>query len=177
MNMAISAVTPDFLQGGGEMGELTRRFDWESTPLGSPEVWPQSLRLAVRLLLTSQHPMFIWWGPDLIQFYNDAYRLTMGPERHPRALGQPGRACWEEIWDIIGPQIDLVLSGRGATWHEGQLVPVTRPAAARMSGGPMATARSMTTRPRTAWAACWWSATTSPTVTGWSRPCRRASSV
>jgi PAS domain S-box-containing protein len=126
MNMAISAVTPDFLQGGGEMGELTRRFDWGATTLGPPEVWPQSLRLAVRLLLTSQHPMFIWWGPDLIQFYNDAYRLTMGPERHPRALGQPGRACWEEIWDIIGPQIELVLSGRGATWREDQLVPVTR---------------------------------------------------
>jgi hypothetical protein len=59
---------PDFLQGGGEMGELTRRFDWRGTALGSPHQWPQSLRLAVRLLLTSRHPMFIWWGPDLIQF-------------------------------------------------------------------------------------------------------------
>jgi two-component sensor histidine kinase len=70
--------------------------------------------------------MFIWWGPELIQFYNDAYRETMGPERHPSALGARGRECWDEIWDIIGPQIEYVMAGKGATWHEDQLVPVTR---------------------------------------------------
>ncbi len=70
--------------------------------------------------------MFIWWGEELIQFYNDAYRETMGPERHPSALGARGRECWAEIWDIIGPQIDYVMAGHGATWHEDQLVPVTR---------------------------------------------------
>jgi PAS domain S-box-containing protein len=108
------------------MGALMRSFDWTTTPIGSPDSWPQGLRTAVRILLTTQHPMFIWWGPDLIQFYNDAYRKTMGPERHPSALGQRGRECWQEIWDIIGPQIELVMSGGGATWHEDQLVPVTR---------------------------------------------------
>jgi two-component sensor histidine kinase len=116
----------DFLLGGGEMGALTRAYDWTKTPLGAPASWPQSLKTAIRLLLTSQHPMFIWWGPELIQFYNDAYRQTMGPERHPSALGQRGRDCWQEIWEIIGPQIELVMSGEGATWHEDQLVPVTR---------------------------------------------------
>jgi signal transduction histidine kinase len=115
-----------FLAGGGEMGALMRAFDWSLTPLGETETWPQSLRTAVRLVLNSQHPMFIWWGPDLTQFYNDAYRRTMGPERHPIALGQRGRECWDEIWDVIGPQIEHVMSGRGATWHEDQLVPVTR---------------------------------------------------
>src|SRR5450756_846206 len=70
--------------------------------------------------------MFIWWGPQLVQFYNDAYRQTMGPERHPSALGQRGRECWAESWDIIGPQIEQVMSGGGATWHENQLIPVTR---------------------------------------------------
>ena len=116
----------DFLAGGGEMGALMRGYDWSFTPLGRPANWPQSLRTAVRLLLNTNHPMFIWWGPDLIQFYNDAYRQTMGPERHPHALGQGGRECWAEIWDIIGPQIDQVMDGGGATWHENQLVPVTR---------------------------------------------------
>jgi PAS domain S-box-containing protein len=116
----------DFLAGGGEMGALTRAHDWSATPLGKPESWPQSLRTAVRILLNTNHPMFIWWGPELIQFYNDAYRQTMGPERHPSALGQRGRECWEEIWPIIGPQIEQVMSGGGATWHENQLVPVTR---------------------------------------------------
>ena len=116
----------DFLAGGGEMGALTRAYDWSGTPLGLPETWSQSLRVTVRLVLTSRHPMFIWWGPELIQFYNDAYRETMGPERHPSALGARGRECWAEIWDIIGPQIDYVMAGGGATWHEDQLVPVTR---------------------------------------------------
>src|SRR4030081_810586 len=50
----------------------------------------------------------------------------MGPERHPSALGQGGRQCWAEIWDIIGPQIEQVMGDGGATWHENQLVPVTR---------------------------------------------------
>src|SRR5436853_1638768 len=116
----------DFLAGGGEMGQLTRAFDWSATPIGPPDGWPQSLRTAVRILLNTNHPMFIWWGPELIQFYNDAYRQAMGPERHPSALGQRGRECWEEIWPIIGPQIEQVMSGGGATWHEDQLVPVTR---------------------------------------------------
>jgi PAS domain S-box-containing protein len=84
------------------------------------------LRTALRILLNTNHPMFIWWGDELIQFYNDAYRRTMGPERHPSALGQSGRQCWAEIWPIIGPQIEQVMSGGGATWHENQLVPVTR---------------------------------------------------
>src|ERR1700712_3100419 len=116
----------DFLAGGGEMGALTRAYDWSATPIGAPDGWPQSLRTAVRILLNTNHPMFIWWGEHLIQFYNDAYRQTMGPERHPGALGQRGRECWDEIWHIIGPQIEQVMGGGGATWHESQLVPVTR---------------------------------------------------
>ncbi len=108
------------------MGALTRAYDWSASPLGPTEAWPQSLRTALRILLNTNHPMFIWWGPHLVQFYNDAYRQTMGPERHPSALGQGGRECWAEIWDIVGPQIEQVMSGGGATWHENQLVPVTR---------------------------------------------------
>ncbi len=115
-----------FLADGGEMGRLIRAHDWSGSALGEPDAWPQSLKTAVRLVLTSRHPMFIWWGPDLIQFYNDAYSETMGPERHPSALGDRGRDCWAEIWDIIGPQIDLVMRGEGSTWHEDALVPVTR---------------------------------------------------
>jgi len=116
----------DFLAGGSEMGALTRAFDWSKTCLGPPETWPQSLRVTVRIVLNSRHPMFIWWGPELIQFYNDAYRATMGPEMHPNALGAPGRACWDEIWDIIGPQIEHVMAGKGSTWNVDQLVPITR---------------------------------------------------
>ncbi len=108
------------------MGALMRAFDWEQSPLGAPHSWPQTLRTTVRLLLNSGHPMFIWYGPDLVQFYNDAYRKTLGPERHPSALGQRGRDCWAEIWPIIGPQVEFVMNGKGSTWDEERLVPVTR---------------------------------------------------
>src|ERR1700743_3096090 len=94
-----SASSADFLAGGGEMGAATRAHDWEGSPLGRPETWPQSLRTAVRLLLNTHQPMLLWWGPQLIQFYNDAYRQTAGPEFHPAALGQRSEECWGEIWN------------------------------------------------------------------------------
>lgn len=115
-----------FLAGGGEMGALMRMKDWCITPLGPAADWPQALRTIVRLLLNTHHPMFIFWGPSLACFYNDAYRASIGSERHPSALGQPARQVWAEIWDTIGPQIDQVMSGGGATWAENQLVPITR---------------------------------------------------
>ncbi len=118
--------TPDFIRGGGEMGALMRAHDWRASELGSPDAWPQSLRTAVRLLLNSGHPMYIWWGPELICFYNDAYRQSIGAERHPGSLGRKAREVWGEIWHIIGPQITQVMSGGGATWHENALVPITR---------------------------------------------------
>jgi PAS domain-containing protein len=108
------------------MGARIRTKDWRLSALGPPENWPQSLKTAIRLLLSTGHPMFIWWGPRLIQFYNDAYRQSIGDERHPSALGQEGRQCWDEIWPIIGPQIEKVMSGRGFTWQENALVPITR---------------------------------------------------
>jgi PAS domain S-box-containing protein len=116
----------NFLAGGGEMGALIRAHDWRNTVLGAPEGWPSTLKTTIRLILSSKHPMFIWWGDDLIQFYNDAYRQTLGPERHPSALGQPGRVCWEEAWDLIGHDIERVMAGDGMVWHEDRLVPLTR---------------------------------------------------
>ena len=70
--------------------------------------------------------MFLWWGDDLIQFYNDAYRPSIREDKHPHALGQPGRQCWQEIWHIIGPQIEAVMTRGEASWHENQLVPIFR---------------------------------------------------
>jgi signal transduction histidine kinase len=70
--------------------------------------------------------MFLWWGDDLVQFYNDAYRPSIREDKHPQALGQPGRECWPEIWPIIGPQIDAVMTRGEASWHENQLIPIHR---------------------------------------------------
>lgn len=115
-----------FVAGSGEMARLIRAFDWSSTPLGPIEAWPQSLRTVVRLLLNSHHPMYVFWGPELTCLWNDAYTASIGPERHPVSLGQPGRQVWDEIWPIIGPQIELVMAGQGATWNLDALVPITR---------------------------------------------------
>ena len=116
-----------FLTGGGEMGERTRQYDWAKTSIGSPDHWPKSLRSTVATILSSRFPMFLWWGQDLIQFYNDAYRPSLGNEgKHPTALGQKGKDCWPEIWDIIYPLISQVLSTGEATWSEDQLVPIYR---------------------------------------------------
>lgn len=115
-----------FLSGGGEMGQFIREYDWDSSSLGNPSTWPQSLKTALRLMLSSGHPMFIWWGENLIQFYNDQYRNYLGFDRHPSALGQEGKTCWPEVWSIIGPQIEQVMSGAGSVWREDELVPVKR---------------------------------------------------
>lgn len=90
----------DFLSGGGEMGALIRAFDWSSTPLGPPARWPQSLRTVLDIMLRSQSAIFLWWGEELIQFYNDAYRPIPGSAKHPAALGNRGRETWAEIWGV-----------------------------------------------------------------------------
>ena len=117
---------PSFLTGGGIAGALVQSVDWTKTPLGPIADWPESLTTIVGTILHSRHPMFLWWGPDLIQFYNDAYLPSFGKGKHPAAMGQRGFDCWQEIWPIIGPQIDEVMQGRTASWHEDQLVPIFR---------------------------------------------------
>jgi signal transduction histidine kinase len=77
-------------------------------------------------MLTTQHPLFIFWGAQHVCMYNDAYSSSLGPEKHPAMLGAPGRDSWWEIWPEIGPQIEQVMSGLGATWHKDQLLPILR---------------------------------------------------
>lgn len=116
-----------FLFKGGEMGALIYAKDWSQTKEGAIASWPQSLRTTLDIILHSRFPMFLWWGPQLICFYNDAYRSTLGNDgKHPAILGMPAKEAWPEIWDIIKPQIDQVLCGNGATWNEEMLVPVFR---------------------------------------------------
>jgi len=112
--------------GTGEMADRTRSFDWSKTPIGPIEQWPDVLLVLVNTLLATRHPMLLWWGDDLIQFYNDAYRPSLGYDKHPKALGQKGVDCWQEIWPVIGPQVEAVMTHGEASWHENQLVPIYR---------------------------------------------------
>jgi PAS domain S-box-containing protein len=108
------------------MADLVRGLDWGRNPAGRVETWSDTLVITVNLLLASRHPMFLWWGPDLIQFYNDGYRPSLGADKHPGALGQRGVECWPEIWPIIGPQIEAVMGQGASTWNANQLVPINR---------------------------------------------------
>jgi PAS domain S-box-containing protein len=117
---------PSFLLAEGEMAARMRAHDWSTTTMGSPEGWSPSLKAMVRMALTTRHPIFIFWGPEHTCLYNDAYSRSLGPEKHPSILGAPGRHAWAEIWNIIGPQIEMVMRGDGSTWHENQLVPILR---------------------------------------------------
>ncbi|GAB3969760.1 PAS domain-containing protein [Spirosoma terrae] len=116
-----------FLQGGGEMGELTRLYDWSKTAVGSPAYWSQSLRTLINMMLTSRFPMLIFWGPELITFYNDAFRPSLGNNgKHPSSLGQRGEESWAESWPVIGPMIHTIMAGGEAVWFEDQKLPIYR---------------------------------------------------
>lgn len=109
------------------MGALIRAYDWKNHPLGHPDTWPQSLLTTVSIILNSRFPMFLWWGPEHYQFYNDAYRPSLGREgKHPTALGQKGVDCWPEVWSIIYPLMRQVIDGGGPTWQEDALIPIYR---------------------------------------------------
>jgi PAS domain S-box-containing protein len=101
-----------FLSGGGEMGELIRKMNWEKTPLGNPNQWPQSLKTAVSIMINNPFGMYIAWGDEYIQLYNDGYRPILGLTKHPQALGISSRETFAEIWDIIGAMFDDVMTGK-----------------------------------------------------------------
>ncbi|HET6280207.1 MAG TPA: ATP-binding protein [Polyangia bacterium] len=107
---------PDFLAGGGEMGERMRAMEWTRTALGPVQQWPQSLRSAVSILLPSRAQIVLFWGPELVTLYNDAYRPVFGV-KHPRVLGLPARQAWSEIWDTGLRQLFEGVLGTGeAFW-------------------------------------------------------------
>src|SRR4051812_29982891 len=103
------------LAGGGEMGALMRTIDWSKTPVGAVDTWPQSLRTALSILLETGFPMYIAWGPDFTQFYNDGYRPILGSTKHPAAMGISTRVTFAEIWNIIGPMFHGVMEGQSTT--------------------------------------------------------------
>ncbi|WP_260854414.1 response regulator [Paraburkholderia sp. BCC1884] len=116
---------PSFLSGGGELGALIRAYDWTQTALGAPESWPQGLKIAIRIMLTSRQPIWIGWGDELIYFYNDPYKSIIGG-KHPAALGQPTRVVWREIWSEIGPLLNTAMTGTEGIFVEQQFLIMER---------------------------------------------------
>lgn len=111
--------------GDSEMAALMRAKDWSATALGDPEQWPQPLKVAVGILLTSRFEMWLGWGPDVNFLYNDAYRPTLGL-KHPHSLGMPTRELWAEIWDDVEPRVRSVYNRGEATWDRALCLIIAR---------------------------------------------------
>ena len=120
-----TTVLPEFLSGGGELGQRIRDFDWSRTSLGPVHSWPQSLRTCIRIMLASRQPIWIGWGKDLIKLYNDPYKAIVAG-KHPWALGQPASIVWKEIWREIDPMLKKVMEDDEGTYVESQLLIMER---------------------------------------------------
>ncbi|MBS0661432.1 MAG: response regulator [Verrucomicrobia bacterium] len=158
------AATAPFPAYDGEMAELIHAYPWETTPLGPIERWSSTLRTMVGFLLANRFPLLLWWGPQYIQVYNDAYRPILGQKHPERSLGRSVWECWDEIWHILRPLIDLPFRGGPATWiedfelalHRTDFIeeahftvaysPVPDAAAPRGIGGVLATVHEITDR-------------------------------
>jgi len=110
MDKTSSAKVPDFLSGGGEMGERIRNFDWSKTSIGVPEDWDDALKTSAGICLNSNFPIALYWGPKLILIYNDAWRPILG-NKHSWALGNPAHEVWKDIWKEIEPEFKKTFEG------------------------------------------------------------------
>ena len=125
MTLQVSDPYQHIFVGNGEMAQMMRSHDWANTPLGLPDRWPEALKVAVRLLLTSKFEMWLGWGADIAFFYNDAYRPTLG-NKHPNALAVPTKTLWSEIWEDIKGRLETVYETGEATWDRALLLLLER---------------------------------------------------
>jgi PAS domain S-box-containing protein len=105
------------------MAEKIRNFDWEATPLGPMGAWSSALKISVDAMVASRFPQCLFWGPDLIAIYNDAFLPILGAK--DEALGQPMRVTWSETWEALRPIAQQALAGE-AGYYEDFPVQVSR---------------------------------------------------
>jgi PAS domain S-box-containing protein len=91
------------------VSSLLDTVDWTSGPLGPKSEWPACLHAAIGIMLPSQAQIVMFWGPEFVAFYNDAYAPTIG-NKHPHAFGRPAREYWNELWDDLEPLLQRVLA-------------------------------------------------------------------
>lgn len=120
--------------------KLLNDFDWAANALGPIPDWPESLKGAVRLMMTASIPMAMMVGPQAILVYNNAYAAFAG-QRHPDIFGVPALEAWPEVAELthtvlaIGQRggveilhdLELELNRHGqpeATWVDMHVSPV-----------------------------------------------------
>ena len=114
-----------FLPAGGECGKLLRSVDWSQTAVGPVQSWPQSLRIALGLMLDNKFGMYVAWGKEFTQFYNDGYRPILGSTKHPAAMGNTADQTFDESWQVIEPMFQKVMHGE-SIGSEDWLLPLNR---------------------------------------------------
>ena len=110
---------------GGTVGALLQALDWSTTSLGAPDTWPQSLVSTVSICLSTRFPIAIYWGPEFILLYNDAW-IPLEGDRHPAALGRPVREVRPELWEFVGPSFERAFHNGEATSAERQFFASSR---------------------------------------------------
>lgn len=115
----------DFLNSSSAMAPLIRQHDWAATPLGPMDQWPVTLKGILEVGLNSRLPVCIYWGPEFILLYNDAWSAIPG-DKHPACLGQPARIAWSDIWSILDPMYNGILQTGVAAHEEDRLLPMVR---------------------------------------------------
>lgn len=104
-----------------QMSRRVRAYNWGATALGPIDQWPQALRTAVDITLSSKLPMVMAWGPDAQLIYNDAYAVFAGA-RHPYLLGLNVLAAWPEIADFNRHVLERTLAGDPLSYKDQPLV-------------------------------------------------------
>jgi GAF domain-containing protein len=124
--MRSNPLEASFIVGGGETGALIRSLDWQNTPLGPAERWPQSLRTAINICVSSRFPIAVYWGPEFVMLYNDDLIPMVGANKHPQAMGRPAFQVLPEIRSIIEPLLQRVIRTGEAIWSEDLMLPLFR---------------------------------------------------
>ena len=89
---------------------FARNTDWASTPLGPMSSWSPEFREVVNLLMRNPHPATLFWGEELTMVYNDAYRIEVAGNKHPRLMGSGFFGPFAELWESVRPIFQECLS-------------------------------------------------------------------
>jgi PAS domain S-box-containing protein len=95
---------------GSKMASRIAQMDWSATPLGPPKFWPLPLRTLLGVMLGSNQPMFVAWGPERTLIYNDPYAEILA-RKHPDALGCDFLDVWHEIRADLLPIVEQAYRG------------------------------------------------------------------
>jgi PAS domain S-box-containing protein len=107
--------------GGGQTGEMIRRFDWSATSLGPKAGWRQSTRTAIDIALRTPVPIVMLFGADGVMIYNDPYSIFAGG-RHPRLLGSPVLEGWPEVADFNREVMRVGMAGGTLSFKDQHLI-------------------------------------------------------